>query len=62
VAALQEGGYLPPSLVNFPRFEVLGVYPSLYSLMAQLAVIVVIVRGYLYHTRSAANEPPRAAA
>jgi len=62
VAALQEGGYLPPSLVNFPRFEVLGVYPSLYSLMAQLAVIVVIVLGYLYNTRSAANEPPRAAA
>jgi high-affinity Fe2+/Pb2+ permease len=41
---------------------VLGVYPSLYSLMAQLAVIVVIVLGYIYNTRSAANEPPRAAA
>src|SRR5690606_30086425 len=34
IAALQEGGQLPPSIVNFPRFEVLGVYPSLYSLLA----------------------------
>jgi len=62
IAALQEGGYLPPSLVHFPRFELLGVYPSLYSLLAQLAVIVVIVAGYLYNTRSAANDPPKAAA
>jgi high-affinity iron transporter len=62
IAALQEGGYLPPSIVNFPRLEVLGVYPSLYSLLAQLAVIVAIVVGYLYNTRSVANDPPKAAA
>ncbi|MCA0199987.1 MAG: cytochrome c/FTR1 family iron permease [Proteobacteria bacterium] len=61
VAALQEGGQLPPSVVNFPRFEILGVYPSLYSLLAQLAVIVVIVLGYFYNTRSAAKEHPKAA-
>jgi high-affinity iron transporter len=61
VAALQEGGQLPPSVVDFPRLEVLGVYPSLYSLLAQLAVIVVIVVGYIYNTRSAAKELPKAA-
>ncbi|MGE4062782.1 MAG: cytochrome c/FTR1 family iron permease [Rhodospirillaceae bacterium] len=59
VAALQEGGHLPPSVVDFPRIEMLGIYPSLYSLMAQLAVIVVIVLGYFYNTRSAA--PAKAA-
>lgn len=55
VAALQEGGQLPPSIVNFPRFEVLGIYPSLYSLLAQAVVIVIIVAGYFYNTRSAAK-------
>ncbi len=60
IAALQEGGYLPPSIVHFPRFEILGIYPSLYALMAQLAVIVVIVAGYLYNTRGAARDPSRA--
>lgn len=61
IAALQEGGQLPPSLVNFPRFEALGIYPSLYALLAQLAVIVVIVVGYIYNTRSAAKELHKAA-
>ncbi len=62
IAALQEGGQLPPSVVNFPRFELLGVYPSLYSLLAQAAVIIVIVCGYLYNTRSAAREQAKVAA
>jgi high-affinity iron transporter len=60
VAALQEGGQLPPSVVDFPRVEILGIYPSLYALLAQLAVIVVIVVGYLYNTRTA--DQPKAAA
>lgn len=61
VAALQEGGTLPPSVIDFPRIELLGVYPSLYSLMAQLAVIVVIVVGYLYNTRRAVDDQAKAA-
>lgn len=61
IAALQEGGTLPPSVVSFPRVEVLGVYPSLYSLLAQLAVIVVIVVGYLYNTRRAVEDQAKPA-
>jgi high-affinity iron transporter len=53
IAALQEGGQLPPSVVDFPRIEVLGIYPSLYSLTAQLVVILVITAAYVYNTRAA---------
>lgn len=58
VAALQEAGMLPPSVVDFPRVEVLGVYPSLYPLLAQLAAIVVVIAGYLYNTRRAQAASP----
>jgi len=62
IAALQEGGILPPSVIDFPRIEILGIYPSLYTVLAQAAVIAVIVIGYLYNARAARDEPPPAGA
>jgi len=41
VAALQEAGKLPISVVPFPRIEILGIYPNLQSLLAQVALVAL---------------------
>ena len=41
IAALQEAGIVSTSLLNFPRIEVLGVYPTAQSLGLQLLVLVL---------------------
>lgn len=41
IAALQEAGKLPLSLVNFPRIDLLGIYPNLEGLGIQLAMVLV---------------------
>ena len=43
VAALQAAGKLPMNGVNFPRIDVLGVYPNLESLGLQLLLVLVAV-------------------
>jgi len=41
VAALQEAGYIPVSPVNFPRFELFGIYPNLQGLALQLGLLLL---------------------
>ncbi len=41
VAALQEAGYIPINPVNFPRFELFGVYPNLQGLALQLGLLLL---------------------
>jgi high-affinity iron transporter len=41
VAALQEAGMLPARLVDFPRIDLLGVYPTVQSLGAQLGCLLI---------------------
>jgi high-affinity iron transporter len=43
VVALQEAGKLPVSPIAFPRVELLGIYPTLQSLAAQLALVLAAV-------------------
>lgn len=45
VAALQEAGWLNLHVINGPRITMLGVYPNLQSLLAQVAVVGVILLG-----------------
>ena len=52
VAALQEAGWIPQALVQAPRIEWLGVYPSWQSLLAQLVVATVALIGFVVNTRS----------
>ena len=40
VVALQEAGKLPISPIGFPRVELLGIYPTLQSLAAQLLLVL----------------------
>jgi high-affinity iron transporter len=41
VAALQEAGYIPVSPVNFPRVDLLGIYPNLQGLLLQLGLLLL---------------------
>ena len=43
VAALQEAGKLPSSLISFPRIDLLGIYPSLQGLGVQLGLILLAI-------------------
>ncbi len=43
VAALQAAGKLPMNGINFPRIDMLGVYPNLESLGLQLLLVLVAV-------------------
>ena len=53
VAALQEAGWLPMSLVNGPRIDLLGIHPTLESLGIQLAVLAVLAVGFTWTARTA---------
>ena len=52
VAALQEAGWVSQALVHAPRIEWLGLYPSWQSLLAQVAVAVAAIVGFVVNTRS----------
>ena len=53
VAALQEAGWVSQALIQAPRIEWLGVYPSWESLLAQLTVAIAALIGFAVNTRSA---------
>lgn len=46
IVALQEAGTLPSSTVNFPRIDLLGVYPTLQGLGAQALLVLAAVAHY----------------
>ena len=46
VASLQEAGVLSASLLALPRIEVLGVYPSIETVLAQVVVLGVALVGF----------------
>jgi high-affinity iron transporter len=53
VAALQEAGWLSLTLVKAPRIELLGMYPTLQGLVAQLLVLAALVAGFAWNGRAA---------
>lgn len=53
VAGLQEAGTLPINSVSFPRIDLLGVYPNLQSLGAQVLVVLLVASLALYTRRRA---------
>jgi high-affinity iron transporter len=55
IAALQEAGWLNASSISFPRVELLGVYPSLQSIGAQVVMAVLVAAGFLWNARTAAK-------
>ena len=46
IAALQEAGIIAVNALAVPRIEVLGVYPTRQSVLAQVAIAVVLAVGF----------------
>jgi high-affinity iron transporter len=53
VAALQEAGWVPVSLLQLPRVDLLGVYPTLQGIGAQVVVLAVLLAGFAWNARGA---------
>lgn len=58
VAALQEAGWITPSAMASPRFELLGIYPSPIALAAQAAVLVMVLGFFAWNGRKSAAARP----
>lgn len=52
VAALQEAGWVGVSIVPMPHVELLGIFPTWQTSLAQGAVLLVLIVGYVYNRRS----------
>lgn len=59
VTALQEAGWLPVSLFAGPRFDLLGIYPTLQSISAQVLALLVLFAGFVWNSRQARLAEPR---
>jgi high-affinity iron transporter len=51
IAALQEAGWVAVSPLQLPRIELLGVYPTTQSLLAQASVLALLVLGFVWNLR-----------
>jgi high-affinity iron transporter len=51
VAALQKVGMFANTPVRAPQIDILGVYPSLQTLLAQLLIVVIVVLSVSYNVR-----------
>ena len=52
VAALQKVGYLDMTPIPLPRIDVLGLYPSMQTVLAQLLILIIIVTSIAYNIKS----------
>ncbi|TAM96247.1 MAG: iron permease, partial [Rhodanobacteraceae bacterium] len=51
VAVLQEAGWVAVSVAPVPHIELLGVYPTWQSLLAQLAILMLLAVGFVFNIR-----------
>ena len=59
VAALQEAGWISLGLVQAPRVDLLGIYPTWQTLVAQLTVAVAAALGFWINLRGGRVPVPR---
>jgi len=55
VAGLQEAGWLPVDLIAMPSFDLLGIYPTMETLIAQLVVVALVSFIFLRQRNATAN-------
>ena len=58
VAGLQEAGWLSASPIHWPRIEVLGIYPSAETTIAQAVVLVIALAGFALNSAKARRPRP----
>lgn len=51
VTALQEAGVINVTPIAMPRIDLLGIYPSLQSILAQTVILVIIIVSFAYNQR-----------
>ncbi|MEP7187441.1 MAG: FTR1 family protein [Rhodanobacter sp.] len=56
VAALQEAGWVAVSPLPLPRLELLGVYPTSQSVLAQGLVLVMLILGFAWNMRRSGQQ------
>ncbi|RZI62402.1 MAG: c-type cytochrome [Rubrivivax sp.] len=61
IAALQEAGWIAPSALSSPRLEVLGIYPSVFGLTAQVLVLLLVLGFFLRNARTRTTTRPAGA-
>lgn len=59
IKALQEAGWLTANLLSLPRIDILGIYPSAETLIAQFVVLSVALLGFALNAQSAKRIAPR---
>jgi high-affinity iron transporter len=52
VAALQKVGFVDSTPISMPRIDILGVYPSMQPVIAQVIIMLVIAASIAYNLRS----------
>lgn len=54
IAALQEAGLIPISMLPLPEFSLLGIYPTWQTLMVQTGLLILFAAYFMYerHTRA----------
>ncbi|MCU6435305.1 cytochrome c/FTR1 family iron permease [Undibacterium sp. Jales W-56] len=52
VAALQKVGYLGLTPISMPRIDVLGLYPSVQTVLAQVVILLIIVASIAFNIKS----------
>lgn len=58
VAALLNAGWVTQALIQAPRIEWLGAYPSWHSLLAHLVVLAAAATGFIANAHSATAQKP----
>ena len=53
IAGLQEAGLLHTSPIPIPRIDILGIFPSWQTVLAQVVVLLAVVAAFIFNTRSA---------
>lgn len=53
VAALQKVGVFEISPIPFPQIELLGIYPTTQTVVAQMLIVMIIIASVIYNIRSA---------
>jgi high-affinity iron transporter len=58
VAALQEAGYLGIRPLDWaPRMSILGLFPTVQTIAAQIATFVILLLGFAWNRRTPAEAP-----
>ena len=52
VAALQKVGFIGMTPVASPRIDLIGLYPSMQTILAQAAIVIIIALSVIYNLRS----------